>query len=179
MARPTITIPPPVPSTPLANGSSGYGFPAAESPGRAGSESPPPEGTQGALEMELLGLAHALYALGTTAVLDATRDAGSTAPSPNNSHNHTPMNGNSAATQGKPVGARANDVVRALAAVDKMSDEFGRVMVPLDVLREVDAGQNPGRVSAARLERAVGENQFMNGKISAVQVCHISFPFSR
>lgn len=37
-------------------------------------ESPPPEGIQGDLEMELLGLANALYNLGTTVVNDLTKE---------------------------------------------------------------------------------------------------------
>jgi hypothetical protein len=46
---------------------------AADSP-RASSESPPPVGIQGDLEMELVGLANALYNLGTTVVNDLTKD---------------------------------------------------------------------------------------------------------
>lgn len=38
------------------------------------SQSPPPSGTQGDLELELLGLANALYNLGTTVINDSTKD---------------------------------------------------------------------------------------------------------
>ena len=38
------------------------------------SESPPPSGLQGDLELELLGLANALYNLGTTVVNDLTKE---------------------------------------------------------------------------------------------------------
>lgn len=38
------------------------------------SESPPPSGVQGDLELELLGLANALYNLGTTVVNDLTKE---------------------------------------------------------------------------------------------------------
>jgi hypothetical protein len=38
------------------------------------SQSPPPEGPQGDLEMELMGLANALYNLGTTVINDSTKD---------------------------------------------------------------------------------------------------------
>ena len=38
------------------------------------SQSPPPPGTQGDLEMELMGLANALYNLGTTVINDSTKD---------------------------------------------------------------------------------------------------------
>lgn len=46
--------------------------PAPDSPRE--SESPPPPGLQGDLEMELLGLANALYNLGTTVVGDLTKE---------------------------------------------------------------------------------------------------------
>jgi mediator of RNA polymerase II transcription subunit 10 len=36
--------------------------------------SPPPSGAQGNLELELLGLANALYNLGTTAINDSTKE---------------------------------------------------------------------------------------------------------
>lgn len=38
------------------------------------SQSPPPSGVQGDLELELLGLANALYNLGTTVINDSTKD---------------------------------------------------------------------------------------------------------
>jgi hypothetical protein len=145
MARPTITIPinngSQTPSRPIV---SGYDSP------RAGSESPPPEGPQGALEAELLELTHALYNLGTTTILDVTQDA---------------------PPGGKPVGARVNDVIRALGAVDAHADgPLAGLNVPINVLREVDAGQNPEKVTREAVDRAVSENQFMNGKIRALQV---------
>ena len=46
--------------------------PAPDSP--RSSESPPPVGVQGDLELELLGLANALYNLGTTVVNDLTKE---------------------------------------------------------------------------------------------------------
>jgi mediator of RNA polymerase II transcription subunit 10 len=46
--------------------------PAPDSP-RA-SQSPPPAGSQGDLELELLGLTNALYNLGTTVINDSTKD---------------------------------------------------------------------------------------------------------
>ena len=47
-------------------------LPAPDSP--RSSQSPPPEGVQGDLELELLGLANALYNLGTTVVNDSTKE---------------------------------------------------------------------------------------------------------
>ena len=46
--------------------------PAADSP--RSSQSPPPSGVQGDLELELLGLANALYNLGTTVINDSTKE---------------------------------------------------------------------------------------------------------
>lgn len=46
--------------------------PAPDSP--RSSESPPPAGVQGDLELELVGLANALYNLGTTVVSDLTKE---------------------------------------------------------------------------------------------------------
>ena len=61
MSTPTPVTPTPVPATQ-----------APDSPRE--SESPPPPGLQGDLEMELLGLATALYNLGTTVVNDLTKE---------------------------------------------------------------------------------------------------------
>ena len=59
MARsnPSHTIPPPI---------------APDSP--SAEESPPPAGVQGDLELELHGLANALFSLGTTVVNDLTKE---------------------------------------------------------------------------------------------------------
>ena len=46
--------------------------PAPDSP--RSSESPPPTGVQGDLELELVGLANSLYNLGTTVVSDLTKE---------------------------------------------------------------------------------------------------------
>lgn len=46
--------------------------PAPDSP--RSSQSPPPSGVQGDLELELLGLANALYNLGTTVINDSTKE---------------------------------------------------------------------------------------------------------
>ena len=48
--------------------------PAPDSP--RSSQSPPPSGIHGDIELELLGLANALYNLGTTVINDSTRQAG-------------------------------------------------------------------------------------------------------
>ena len=44
------------------------------------------------------------------------------------------------------------------------------VMVPMQVLTDIDNGRNPVLLTRERLERAATENQFMNGKIAAIEV---------
>ncbi|KAH9853357.1 transcription factor subunit Med10 of mediator complex-domain-containing protein [Lenzites betulinus] len=113
------------------------------------SESPPPPGLQGDLEMELMGLANALYNLGTTVVGDLTKEK------------------DKPGGAGKQVGARVNDVIHHLATLDDMSQTMD-TMVPMQVLMDIDNSRNPMLLSKERLERAATENQFMNGKIHAI-----------
>ncbi|KAI0366243.1 hypothetical protein BV20DRAFT_665297 [Pilatotrama ljubarskyi] len=121
--------------------------PAPDSPRE--SESPPPPGVQGDLEMELMGLANALYNLGTTVVGDLTKEK------------DKPGGG------GKQVGARVNDVINHLATLDDMSQAID-TMIPMQVLMDIDNSRNPMLLTKERLERAATENQFMNGKIHAI-----------
>ncbi|KAH9928957.1 transcription factor subunit Med10 of mediator complex-domain-containing protein [Fomitopsis serialis] len=122
--------------------------PAPDSP-RASSESPPPAGVQGDLELELLGLANALYNLGTTVVNDLTKEK------------DRPGGG------GKQVGMRVNEVINHLATIDDMSQHV-HTMIPMQVLADIDSARNPLQLTKERLERAATENQFMNGKIQAI-----------
>ncbi|KAI0938906.1 hypothetical protein AcW1_004096 [Taiwanofungus camphoratus] len=112
------------------------------------SESPPPTGVQGDLELELLGLANALYNLGTTVVNDLTKEKDKPGG-------------------GKQVGLRVNDVINHLATLDDMSQHVD-TMIPMQVLADVDNSRNPMQLTKERLERAATENQFMNGKIHAI-----------
>lgn len=73
--------------------------PAPDSP-RA-SQSPPPEGLQGDVELELMGLANALYNLGTTVVIDTTKERDKTGG-------------------GKPVGLR----VSVFASLDRIATDL-------------------------------------------------------
>ena len=43
-------------------------------------------------------------------------------------------------------------------------------MIPMQVLAEIDNSRNPMQLTRDRLERAATENQFMNGKIHAIEV---------
>lgn len=48
-------------------------------------------------------------------------------------------------------------------------------MIPFQVLSDIDGARNPMQLTKERLERAATENQFMNGKIAAIDVR--IFPF--
>jgi len=118
--------------------------PAPDSPRSA--QSVPPSGIQGDLEQDLMGLAHALYNLGTTVVNDSTKDPGT----------------------GKQVGLRVNEVVEDLGRLDDRASRL-TTRVPMQVLTDIDNGRNPMHLTKDRLERAATENQFMNGKIKAIE----------
>ncbi|PIL36580.1 hypothetical protein GSI_00269 [Ganoderma sinense ZZ0214-1] len=133
MSTPT-SVAPPVPQAP-------------DSPRE--SESPPPPGLQGDLEIELLNLAQKLYDLGITVVSDLTKEK----DKPGN---------------GKNVGTRVNHVIESLGMLEKMSDSI-TTTVPLQVLVDIDNSRNPMLLTKERLERAATENQFMNGKIHAIE----------
>jgi mediator of RNA polymerase II transcription subunit 10 len=121
-------------------------MPAPDSP--RSSQSPPPSGVQGDLELELLGLANALYNLGTTVINDSTKERDKPGG-------------------GKQVGLRVNDVISHLATVDDMA-QHASLMIPMQVLADIDNSRNPMQLTRERLERAATENQFMNGKIAAI-----------
>jgi len=110
--------------------------------------SPPPSGIQGDLELELLGLANAIYNLGTTVINDSTKEKDKPGG-------------------GKQVGLRINDVIGHLSLLDEMS-QHTQTMVPIQVLTDIDNSRNPMQLTRERLERAATENQFMNGKIAAM-----------
>ncbi|KAI0301950.1 transcription factor subunit Med10 of mediator complex-domain-containing protein [Multifurca ochricompacta] len=117
---------------------------APDSPRSA--QSIPPTGIQGDLEQDIMGLANALYNLGTTVVNDSTKDPGA----------------------GKQVGLRVNEVVGYLAGLDEMASHY-TTRVPMQILTDIDNGRNPMHLTKDRLERTAAENQFMNGKIKAIE----------
>ncbi|KAK7466471.1 hypothetical protein VKT23_005192 [Stygiomarasmius scandens] len=116
--------------------------------------SPVPTGVHGDLELELMALANALYNLGTTVINDSSKD------------------GNQPGG-GKPVGSRVNEVIQYLHSVDNLARTPDlNTMIPIQVLLDIDNAKNPMQLTRERLERAATENQFMNGKIEAVQTYH-------
>ncbi|KAA1465891.1 hypothetical protein DENSPDRAFT_830581 [Dentipellis sp. KUC8613] len=113
------------------------------------SQSPPPVGVQGDLELELLGLANALYNLGTTVVNDSAKEKDKVGG-------------------GKQVGVRVNEVIGHLSTIGDMAQHV-QTMIPMQILIDIDNGRNPMHLTKDRLERAATENQFMNGKITAIE----------
>ncbi|EJD00791.1 uncharacterized protein FOMMEDRAFT_65242, partial [Fomitiporia mediterranea MF3/22] len=124
-------------------------------------QSPLPTGIQGDLELELIGLANALYNLGTTVVNDLTkeRDRLQQNAKPGEPPPPPPV---------KPVGQRVNDVVGHLAGIENMAERLD-TMIPMQILQEIDNARNPMFLTKDRIERAATENQFMNGKIKAIE----------
>lgn len=49
-----------------------------------------------------------------------------------------------------------------------------KTMIPTQVLADIDNARNPMQLTRERLERAATENQFMNGKITAIDVSIIN-----
>lgn len=62
-----------------------------------------------------------------------------------------------------------NQVVDHLAALDHNSQNI-QMRIPMQVLLDIDNAKNPMLLTKERLERAATENQFMNGKIAAIEV---------
>ena len=60
-------------------------------------------------------------------------------------------------------------MVDHLAALDHNSQNI-QTMIPMQVLLDIDSAKNPMLLTKDRLERAATENQFMNGKIVAIEV---------
>jgi mediator of RNA polymerase II transcription subunit 10 len=68
---------------------------------------------------------------------------------------------------GKQVGLRVNEVIGNLSTLDEMAQHM-QTMIPIQVLADIDNSRNPMQLTRERLERAATENQFMNGKITAI-----------
>jgi Transcription factor subunit Med10 of Mediator complex len=60
-------------------------------------------------------------------------------------------------------------VVKYLAGLDDMTPHL-TTHIPMQILTDIDNGRNPMHLTKDRLERAATENQFMNGKIQAIEV---------
>ncbi|KZV81453.1 hypothetical protein EXIGLDRAFT_779700 [Exidia glandulosa HHB12029] len=112
---------------------------------------PPPDGPLGDVEEEIRALHQALYELGC-AVLDAhgpQKSAGGGPPKP-------------------LVPTKVNQVVAHLGRIEDIAEHIN-VLVPIQILDDVDNSRNPTTVTRDRIERAATENQFMHGKISAIE----------
>jgi mediator of RNA polymerase II transcription subunit 10 len=63
----------------------------------------------------------------------------------------------------------SNEVISHLSTLDEMAMHTS-TMIPVQVLADIDNSRNPMQLTRDRLERAATENQFMNGKIAAIDV---------
>lgn len=64
-------------------------------------------------------------------------------------------------------------MVDHLAVLDRTAQNI-QTMIPMQVLLDIDNAKNPMMLTKDRLERAATENQFMNGKIVAIEVSALS-----
>jgi mediator of RNA polymerase II transcription subunit 10 len=62
-----------------------------------------------------------------------------------------------------------NEVVNHLMSIDNKAQDI-QTMIPFQVLSDIDNARNPMQLTKERLERAATENQFVNGKIAAIDV---------
>lgn len=69
-------------------------------------------------------------------------------------------------------------MINHLGQIDGMANHV-QTMIPMQVLAEIDNSRNPTMLTRERLERTATENQFMNGKIQAIQVRSTSRPLLR
>lgn len=141
-------------------------LPAPDSP--RSSQSPAPSGLQGDLELELLALANALYNLGTTVINDSTKERDKTGHVKQvGPRVYVPRSISLFELPSHPV--HRNDVIHHLAGIDNMVQHVS-TMIPMQILSDIDNARNPMQLTKERLERAATENQFMNGKIAAIEV---------
>lgn len=107
--------------TSMMNSPSTFVRPSPDSPADA-SQTPIPSGVQGDVELELIGLANALYNLGTTVVNDLSKDRQQQNAKPGEP---APV---------KPVGQRVNDVIGHLSATEQLADGL-QTMIPMQILQ--------------------------------------------
>ncbi|KAJ3967243.1 hypothetical protein EV361DRAFT_807628 [Lentinula raphanica] len=145
-----------------------HAVPSAAPDSPRSSQSPTPEGFQGNLELELLGLANALYNLGTTVINDSTKERDrAVSISGLGERERGGGLGLGGGIGGKQVGLRVNQVVQHLNIIDSLA--HSEIMIPFQILSDIDNARNPMGLTRERLERAATENQFMNGKIEGVR----------
>ena|ERR1700722_4977022 len=139
------------------------------------SQSPAPSGIQGDLELDLLGVANALYNLGTTVINDSTKERDQPGENKQVGMRVYVFSLFFFPTLHKPLSLvpSSNEVVRYLATIDETASHIS-TMIPLQVLAYIDNSQNPMQLTKDRIERAAAENQFMNGKIAALDVRPLS-----
>ncbi|KAG1762255.1 hypothetical protein EDD22DRAFT_892483 [Suillus occidentalis] len=117
------------------------------------SQSPPPSGTQGDLELELLGLANALYNLGTTVINDSTKDRDRPGGAKLVGLGACVLFLASFVLRSQSSPMVRNEVVNHLMSIDNKAQDI-QTMIPFQVLSDIDNARNPMQLTKERLERA-------------------------
>ncbi|KAK4702001.1 mediator of RNA polymerase II transcription subunit 10, partial [Phenoliferia sp. Uapishka_3] len=66
------------------------------------------------------------------------------------------------------VGMKVAQTIERLDQIYSIKDTVSDILIPLEVVNNVDAGQNPHKYTRDFAERVAGENMYTNGMISAV-----------
>ncbi|ELU36081.1 Med10 domain-containing protein [Rhizoctonia solani AG-1 IA] len=71
------------------------------------------------------------------------------------------------------VGARVYQLVEHLGELEKLSSKLD-MNVPLDVFRDIDQNKNPNNITKNLIDDTAAENQWINGRLHAIEVSFIA-----
>ncbi|GAA5962550.1 hypothetical protein JCM3765_003725 [Sporobolomyces pararoseus] len=66
------------------------------------------------------------------------------------------------------IGRKTSQTIQSFARLDSLKGSVGDILIPLDVISQVDQGRNPHLFTKDFIERLSGENMYTNGILSAV-----------
>ncbi|KAF9586175.1 Mediator of RNA polymerase II transcription subunit 10 [Lunasporangiospora selenospora] len=69
------------------------------------------------------------------------------------------------------VHQKIQELISQLSEVDSYKEKLMDMMIPMEVLGYIEDGKNPDLFTKSFVECVAGENQFTNGKISAMKAC--------
>ncbi|KAF9192863.1 Mediator of RNA polymerase II transcription subunit 10 [Haplosporangium sp. Z 767] len=67
------------------------------------------------------------------------------------------------------VHQKIQELIAQLSDIEGLKDKLGNMVVPWEVLSFIEDGKNPDLFSKSFIEAVAGENQFTNGKITAMK----------
>ncbi|KAG0261945.1 Mediator of RNA polymerase II transcription subunit 10 [Mortierella polycephala] len=73
------------------------------------------------------------------------------------------------------VHQKIQELIAQLSDIDGLKDKLGNMVVPWEVLSFIEDGKNPDLFSKSFIEAVAGENQFTNGKITAMKASQQKF----